>query len=179
MPTVSRYHPAMVILHWLIALLVLGALFMGFVVFDAIPDEDPAKKIAIGLHLAGGLTILILLSVRLVLRMRTDRPPPAPTGAALLDRLAPLTHWAFYLAIFLMIGTGVTTSLAAGLPGIIFMNNGKPLPKDFDVFVACVIHGKVAWVLVGLIALHVSAALYHQFIRRDHLLRRMAFGPRA
>jgi len=179
MPPVSRYHPAIVTAHWVVAVLVLGALFVGFVVFDAIPDADPMKKTVIGLHIVGGLTILVLMTLRLVLRFRTARPPPAPTGNALLDRIGPITHWALYLAVFVMVGTGIATSLAAGLPAIIFMNSGAPLPKDFDMFVSCVIHGKVAWILAGLIGLHFAAALYHQFVRRDHLFRRMAFGPRS
>jgi len=178
MPIVTRYSPSMVAAHWLVALLVLGALFMGFVVFDAIPDGDPIKKTAIGLHMVGGFTVLILMTLRLYLRLRTAQPAPAPTGNALLDRIGPLTHRTLYLLVFLMVGTGVATSLSAGLPGIIFFNSGAPLPKDFDIFVACVIHGKIAWVLLALIVLHFSAALFHQFVRKDNLLSRMSFGSR-
>ncbi len=177
MPTVSRYHPLMVTLHWLIALLVIGALFMGFVVFDAIPDDAPVRKTAIALHMVGGFTVLVLMALRLVLRLRTDRPPPATSGNPVLDRLAGLIHWSFYLVVFAVIGCGIATSLSSGLPDIVFGGSKAPLP-DFDTFAVFQAHGKLAWLLTGLIALHFGAALFHQLIRKDHLLRRMSFGPR-
>jgi cytochrome b561 len=46
------------------------------------------------------------------------------------------------------------------------------------VFPTRVIHGAIAKVLVALIAVHASAALYHHFVLRDGLLKRMWFGRR-
>ena len=177
MRTVSRYHPLLVTLHWLIALSVIGALFIGFVVFDSIPDTDATKTTVIALHMAGGFTILLLMSLRLIVRLRTDRPPAASTGNALLDRIAPLTHWGFYVVVFAVIGCGIATSLASGLPAIVFGGSGAPLP-DFDTYPVFQAHGALALVLAALVALHFSAAIYHQVFRKDHLMRRMAYGSR-
>jgi cytochrome b561 len=55
-------------------------------------------------------------------------------------------------------------------------HSGAALPESFLAFPTRVLHGYIARFLVGLIALHVAAALYHQFVRKDGLLGRMAFG---
>jgi hypothetical protein len=70
---------------------------------------------------------------------------------------------------------------AAGLsplPGIVFAASGTPLPKSFSAYPTFQAHFWLATLLVGLIVLHVGAALHHQFVQRDGLLRRMGFGRR-
>ena len=53
---------------------------------------------------------------------------------------------------------------------------GEPLPPHFGKYPSFVAHSYLAWLLMGLIALHVLDALYHQFVRKDGVLRRMLFG---
>jgi cytochrome b561 len=60
----------------------------------------------------------------------------------------------------------------------VFAGSGAPLPPTFAVYPTWVAHGYIAALLVGFITLHVLAALYHQFVRRDGLFRRMFFGRR-
>lgn len=177
MNQVSRYHPALVALHWLVAAMVLGMLYVGLVVFDSIDDADPHKLNIILLHIAGGLTILALMAVRLIVRWRSDKPAPAPSGNPMLDRLAPLTHYAFYLVILLIVASGLTTAILAGLNRIVLERSGEPLP-DLDSYPTFVAHGYLAYLLLGLIGLHLAGALYHQLILKDGLLRRMWFGSR-
>ena len=177
MNPVSRYHPALVVLHWLIAVMVLGMLYVGLVVFDGIDDADPRKLDIILLHMVGGMTILALMAARLVVRWRTDKPLPAPSGNAFLDRLAPLTHYALYVVVLLTIACGFATALLAGLYRIVVQRSGEPLP-DLDNYPTFVAHGYLAYVLLGLIGLHLAGALYHKFILKDDLLRRMGFGRR-
>jgi cytochrome b561 len=69
------------------------------------------------------------------------------------------------------------TAVAPGLPAILFGGSGAPLPRDFSVFPSFLAHGAIATVLLGAIALHVSAALYHQLVRKDGLIKRMELGP--
>ena len=75
-------------------------------------------------------------------------------------------------------GTGYATALLAGLPAIVFGGSGEPLPADFAAYPSWIVHVALAVLLVGLIALHVLAALYHQFVRKDRLFWRMLFGRR-
>jgi cytochrome b561 len=53
------------------------------------------------------------------------------------------------------------------------------LPKDFWVYPVRTVHYAFSRLLMALIALHIAGALYHTFILKDGLLRRMFFGRRA
>jgi cytochrome b561 len=61
----------------------------------------------------------------------------------------------------------------------VFRGTGEPLPPSFEVYPSFVAHGYFALLLAGFIILHVVAALYHQFVRKDGLFRWMWFGRRA
>jgi cytochrome b561 len=78
-----------------------------------------------------------------------------------------------------MVGSGYATGILAGLPDIVFGGSGDPLPPSFAIYPSWVAHVSLALLLVGLIVLHVLAALYHHLVRKDGLLRRMLFRRRA
>jgi len=130
------------------------------------------------MHMSMGVLILFLMLVRLWIRLRTERPPEADIGNPILNRGAGLAHWLFYLAVIAMCASGIGISVMAGLPASVFVCSGDPLPASFDQFPPRAVHGLLAWVLTILIAGHVLAALYHHFIRKDGLLKRMWFGDR-
>ena len=179
MKQVARYHPLLVVLHWLLAFLIIAALFAGFFLLAAMPNSDPQKIRVLLVHMAAGMTILALMVVRFIVRMLTSRPAPATTGHPLPDRIAPITHYGFYVLVLLMVATGYATGILAGLNRIVFQGSGEPLPESFAVYPTFIAHGYIALLLAGFIVLHVLAALYHQLIRRDQLFRRMWFGKRA
>jgi len=77
-----------------------------------------------------------------------------------------------------MAGTGFATAIIAGVGEIAFGPPGAALPPTLTIYPTFVAHVLTAMLLVGLIVLHVLAALYHQFVRKDRLFRRMAFGRR-
>lgn len=174
----SRYHPVLVILHWVLAFLIVFALGMGMFSLREIPNSSPDKVFALRGHMIAGMLILSLMLVRFVVRFRTPRPEPATTGNAFLDRVAALTHYGLYLLAFLMAASGIATAAQAGLPAIVFGGSGAPLPESFAIYSPRVAHGVIAKLLLALALLHVLAVLYHQFVRRDGLLSRMWFGPR-
>jgi cytochrome b561 len=178
MQQVTRYHPLLVTLHWLLAVLIVAALIVGFFILAGMPNSDPHKIRILAAHMAVGMLILALMIIRFLVRMLTSRPAAATTGYPALDRLAPITHYGFYILILLMVGSGYATALLAGLNRIVFQHSGEPLPATFDSFPSFVAHGYIAALLTIFIALHVVAALYHHFVRGDGLLRRMAFGRR-
>jgi cytochrome b561 len=176
--TPSRYHPALVALHWLIALALLFSIGTGMLVLEEIPNDAPGKIDALRTHMIAGVVILLLMLVRFGLRLGTARPAPATTGTPLLDKLARITHWGFYVLVLLMASTGIATSILAGLPDIVFGGSGDPLPESFSIYLPRVIHGAVAGLLLAVVIGHAAAALYHQFVRRDNVLSRMWFGKR-
>jgi cytochrome b561 len=177
MTLVTRFHPLLVTLHWLLALLIVVMLGIGFFVLASMPNSDPHKVGGLLVHMSVGMVIFVLMVVRLVVRLRTARPADATTSL-LLERIAQIVHYGFYVVVFLMIATGYATAIFAGLNRIVFQGSGEPLPPDFSSYPSFVSHGYLALLLAGLIALHVAAVLYHRFIAKDPLLRRMWYGRR-
>jgi cytochrome b561 len=93
MRQVSRYHPLLVTVHWVLAFLIIVALILGFVWLESMPNSDPEKIGVLRVHMAGGMLILALMVIRFAVRMWTSRPAAATTGYTLLDRIAPITHY--------------------------------------------------------------------------------------
>lgn len=175
-----RYHPLQVALHWLSAILIIGAWAVGAIVLERIPDSEAGRKVVVlGAHMIAGLTIAFVMTLRLALRFTFEQPAPATSGNALLDRLAKLVHWALYVAALAMAGSGLALAVQAGLPAIVFGGSDAPLPADFGKYPPRAVHGVIGTILISLVFLHALAALWHQFVRKDGLMRRMGFGRSA
>ncbi len=175
----ERYHPALVALHWTLALLLALALGMGTFVLAQTPNDAVGKIDALRGHMIVGIAIGALMLVRLIVRLRTNHPPAASTGHAALDRLARLAHAGLYVLVFAMAASGGATALLSGLPDIVFGNTMVPLPESFFAYPPRFVHGWLAKALFVLIGLHVIGALFHQFRLKDRLLSRMWFGKKA
>ena len=173
-----RYHPLLVILHWLLALMIIMGLIMGSNVLAETPNTDPQKLISLAMHMGMGLLILVLTILRLIVRLSTRKPPHADIGNGLLNKGAVAAHWAFYLLVIAMCASGIGMSVLTGLPDIVFGGSGAPLPPTFDHLPPRAAHGLFATLLTLLILAHVAAGLYHQFVRKDGLFGRMWFGER-
>lgn len=171
----ARYHPALTTLHWLLAFCLVGLLIAGTTILAPLPNDDPAKLISFRLHMGLGLVTLALLVLRLVARLATSHPPRIDTGNALINRLAPATHWALYALAFTMAISGMAFSRASDLPDAVFGDGA--MPGSFD-HPARAVHGIASRLLMALIALHIAAALWHQFIRKDNIMARIWFGKR-
>ena len=86
----KRYCPLWVTLHWVIALLIFAAFYLG------ISTEDIPLTEKVGIlrwHMPLGITVLLLMLVRLVVRWRTPHPEAATVGNALLDKIGEWTHY--------------------------------------------------------------------------------------
>lgn len=162
----QKYHPALVALHWLLAAGIVFALLMGTLSLKEIPNTSPDKLFALRGHMTAGLAILALTLVRLAVHLGSAKPPRASVAAA-------LGHYGLYALVILMAASGIGIALATGLPGIVFGGSGAPLPETFAGIAPRAVHGIVAKLLIALIAVHLLAAAYHHFVRRDRLLRRM------
>ena len=177
MTTVSRYHPVLVALHWILALLVLADLTVGTAVVRHVPNDLPRKVDVLRMHAIGGTLILTLTLVRLGVRALSSKPARASADAQWLDRLAWLSHWSLYVAVLGIALSGLAMGMQAHLPDIVFMRQGR-LPDSFWIYPMRYVHLFFSRLLMALIALHVAGALYHTFILRDRLLARMGFGKR-
>ncbi len=174
----NKYHPVLVILHWILVPLLLVSLIMGGNVLSEIPNDSAEKVGALKGHMIIGLGILGLMVLRFITRLVTTKPPHADIGNNLLNKLGTLAHYVLYLLVFIMAGSGIATSMQAGLPDIVFGGSGAALPETFSIYAPRIAHGIIAKVLFITIILHALAALYHQFIVKDNLLGRMWFGQR-
>ncbi|GIX24005.1 MAG: cytochrome b [Caldimonas manganoxidans] len=182
MPAASdRYTSTAIVLHWLLALGLLGMLALGMYMTEL--PMSPARLKLYNWHKWAGIVILALSIWRLSWRW-THRPPALPPHVLqhmpTWQRIAHQgTHGALYCLFFAVPLVGWAYSSAAGFPVVLF--GWLPLP-DFvpaDRALAEALkpwHGLLAYALAALIVLHVLGALKHQFIDRDGLLRRMWWG---
>jgi len=169
-----KYHPIQVTFHWLVVILV----FAAFVIGKSMSEQpnDANKLMPLALHMGVGTFTLVVIVARFVTRMKLPRPEHATAGNAFFDWIGKVVHYALYLFVFLMSISGMSLSMRAGLVPIVFGGSGSPLPVDFFDFTARMMHGFIAPTLFLLVILHVSAALYHQFMLKDNLLARMWYG---
>jgi len=173
----KRYHPALVTLHWLLALMILFGLVIGGEMLEHTPNSDPEKINMLRIHMGMGLAILALTLLRLVIRKFTQNPIEADSGNAQLNTLSHYTHYALYAFVILLAASGIGISILSGLPDIVFGGIGN-LPENFDSLLPRTVHGLASKVLMATIILHVLGFLYHQFVRKDGLFSRMWFGKR-
>lgn len=172
MSEIKRYNATMVVLHWLLAVFILGAIFMGAVVLDEMDSDHPQKILLLKLHIIAGMAILAFTLLRLIVRFRTAQPAPLAHNKW-LDKLAGSVHYLLYLLTILTALAGLTLAISADLPAVLLDHIGE-LPKDYEDFLAHEAHEVFAKLLLLTIALHAAAALYHQFILKDGLLSRMS-----
>jgi cytochrome b561 len=151
-------------------------------------EKTPENWNALQMHLSFGVTIAVLVLLRIIWRLM-NTTPAEEAGTALEHKAARLGHYALYAIMIIMpvtgyLGTGVATEfffifdiekfpntwvftqvIQEGL-GISFEAFEKPI--DF-------IHKDIlgAWLVWMLIAGHVMAALYHHFVRKDRTLKKM------
>jgi cytochrome b561 len=178
MKRASKYHPALVLLHWTLAWFILASLAFGFLVLARMPNADPRKLDMLEWHMGLGMAIFAAMLARLLVRWRTARPAPAGLGTPASARAAGWAHAAFYVLVFGMVITGYATGLVARLNEIVFARSGAPLPANFDVYPTFRVHGWIATALAVLVASHVAGALWHGLARRDGVMRRMGLGGR-
>lgn len=159
-------------LHWLIAILVIGMLFLGYFMSD-IKDKALFSQV-INLHKLIGLTILILMIARLLWMLINPRPTLANTKAweRFLERAV---HFLLYFVLIVMPLSGWIMSVAAGhIPHLFSWTIDLPIQKDKALAESSEsIHNTLAIIIIVLLSIHVLAGLYHHFVKKDNVLKRM------
>lgn len=171
----DRYGAVAVTVHWLSAALILVLLGSGF---RAGNEADvTAKAEFLRVHIPVAVAVLFLTVFRIVWWWRfDDKPLPVVGAVALQERLARWVHLGFYVLILGMVASGTgMMALSGAAPAVFGLPDAMALP-DFNLYPPRVPHGIGAMLLVVLLVLHAGAALYHHFMRRDGLLRRMWYG---
>lgn len=173
-PQADRYTPMAIAFHWTTAALGLFMVPAGLLMVR-LPEGD-LQNLLFNLHRSVGVVLFPLVLLRLIYRWRNP-PPPLPDDLMAVQKLAAhLNHYALYGLLLLnpLLGWWATSAYGAAinvfwlfeLPPLVAQN--KPLSETL-----LMVH---RWVGIGiglLIALHIGAALFHHFIRRDRILLRM------
>ncbi|HEY2608526.1 MAG TPA: cytochrome b [Paraburkholderia sp.] len=168
-----RYASSLIALHWLIALGIIGLLVVGFYMVG-LPKGLPVKATLINLHKSLGLTVFLLVLLRIVARAALHRPPlpPMPSWQRAAART---TQGLLYVGMVAMPLAGYLGSsfnrYGTRFWGILLPKWGWDDAHLRELFFG--IHEAIAYVLIALIVLHVAGALKHQWIDRDNLLARM------
>jgi len=160
--------------HWIIALGILGMLIVGFIMVDR--EASPAKMMMYGLHKSTGAVILLLVTLRLGWRLLNPIPQLPSTLKPWHHWIARLSPVALYILMVTMPLSGFVMSDAAGHPVTLY--NIYTLPSIFSQDLelskaARSVHVYTAYMFVAILVLHVSAALYHHYILKTNILRRM------
>lgn len=172
------FHPALRVLHWLMAAMVLAMLFIGV---GMVSTAGPAYVWLLALHRPVGIAILALVLLRLPLRLITGAPLLPDDLPAAQKRIAWISHVLLYLALFAMplIGWGMLS--AGGYPVVVTKSMVLPpiLPHNLALYgVLRGAHTVIGLLFFALILAHLSAALMHGLIRRDGVFRSMTVGHR-
>lgn len=163
--------------HWLIAALIVVQGAIGLTMVEL--GMTPTKVKVFALHKSIGLTILALALLRLAWRItqRVPRDPPMPRWQRLAARLS---HFLLYVLILALPLSGWLFNSAANFPlewfGLVHVPS---LTHGLDPALKALAlraHVVLFWILVGVVAVHVAAALWHHFVQRDDVLLRMLPG---
>jgi cytochrome b561 len=172
------FSPLQRVLHWLMAVCILAMLFIGVgMVSTVLPKYLPL----VAVHKSLGIAILVLALLRVVVRLRYGAPALPEDLPEPMRLAAKLSHYAFYALMFIMPLLGWAMLSAAKYPVVVFGGLHLPPiapPSDSLHSLLWGLHYSLAFVFFALILLHLSAALFHAWVRRDGVFEAMA-GTRA
>ena len=177
--------------HWGTAALFLASYITVYYRHWFTEEKTPENWTALQLHLSIGITIGIIVVLRILWKI-LNRNPELEPGTRIEHLTAKLGHYALYIVMIVMpltgyLGTGANTEyfFMFDIPKFesthlynVFVTDGlgitfKAFEKPLD-FVHKNIGG--AWLVWLLILGHVTAALYHHFVKKDQTLHKMSFG---
>jgi cytochrome b561 len=171
------YTPIARLLHWTVAVLVLLMIPLGIVIANE--WGGPAQTFLYNLHKSIGATLIPIVIVRILYRL-IHPAPPLPSDIPAIQRFAAhANHWALYVLILIqpLVGYIMTSSYRAPVPFFGLFNLPPIWPEDRALSEwLSVVHLYIGLAIAVLAAIHISAALYHHFVRKDRILMRMISG---
>jgi cytochrome b561 len=171
----TRWGWVAIVLHWLVALVIIGLFALGFWMVDLTYYDDWYRQ-GPHIHRSVGILLFVAMLFRVVWRLVSTPPKPLLTHSRLEVIGAKVGHLVLYLLIFVAMVSGYLISTADGSAISVFGWFEVPsltgrIKGMEDT--AGAVHYWTTWALVVLAGLHALAALKHHFIDRDDTLRRM------
>ena len=174
----TRYDRVSIVLHWLTAVLVLSQFALAEL-WDYAPR--PGKHLMIVTHMSLGITLAVVILVRIAWRVAPGQKVKAAT-AGLVEVASKGVHYLLYALLVSEAVLGFTLRWSGNEAMSFF---GLQIPPPFAPFskpahqLVGEIHEYVGWAIIILAACHAGAALFHHFVLRDNVLWRMLPGRHA
>lgn len=165
--------------HWATVVLLMVQFALGWLMPDIERGMQPERLV--NLHISFGLVILAVVVLRSAWRLWQGAPPPDALLPHWQRMLSRISHFSLYLLLFAMPLSGwffastrgwtITLFSVVAVPPLVA--RGSALGHTLGE-----LHGTLSWVLLGVIGIHVAAALAHRFFFRDQVMQRMLPHPR-
>ena len=165
------------LLHWLVAVGVFALVYYGLLQADM--ERGPEKLAVRATHGSIALLVFVLMTVRIMWRLMNETPAPPGGMPAWQRRVSSLVHGSLYVFVLIQIFAGAMTVATGGKPLPFFglFTLRLPVAEDSDAHHFWEEVHEFSWVIiVGLIVVHVIAALYDHFVLKNDVLRRMTHG---
>lgn len=173
--TVSRYSPILIGLHWFMFVLLI-AVYVTMEFRGMFPKGSDPREFMKALHFMFGITVLILVAVRLGVRLSSPTPAIVPAPGVIENLLAKIMHLSLYVFMIFMPIAGWIILSAEGHGVPFFGLELPPLIEKDDALAEQVeeLHKLVGEIGYYLIGLHVLAGLFHHYVKRDNTLKRIS-----
>lgn len=173
--TTNTYGSMAKFLHWLIALMVISLIGFGLYMTD-LPNDNPVKFQIYGVHKAFGVIVFCLVLIRILWRWVNVAPSLSDDYPSWQKFASRVTHYGLYILMFTMPLSGILMSLYGGHAISIFGLFVIPAMTEGTTEISAIsnsMHHMLVTAWLGILGLHIAAALYHHFILKDNILRRM------
>jgi len=171
MNATTQYNRIAVVLHWLMAILITMSLLQGTILLEHTPNSDPEKLSALQGHAIFGAIIGLLLILRYINIKLRNKPESANLQGSRMAWMSSVAHKLIYLLILSVVGTGMAMAIEADFASLFAQTIA--MPESFDDLVTRTAHTILTKLLILVLLAHIGAALFHQFIVKDKLMRRM------
>ncbi len=177
--TVNKFNPVLISLHWFMVFLIV-AVYLCMELSDFFPKGSEARGLLKSLHFMFGLSVLMLVLVRVVVRLATTVPEIIPAPKPFEKMAAKIMHIALYVFMLCMplVGWLILSSQGKSVPFF-----GFELPpligenKDLQDILREIheIGATIGYVLLGG---HAAAGLFHHYVKKDNTLLRLLFSKK-
>ena len=166
--------------HWVTAAFVFIMVPVGiYMVYRGeTTNFDALTNILYSNHKLAGFILLWIVVARLAFRFVKGAPSDEPSLTPLQKTASHLVHWVLYgllLVVPLLGWIGVSLYPALGIPFGLSLP-ALTAPNDKLAETIFTFHKLGAFLLTGLVVVHIGAALFHHLVRKDNVLRRMLPG---
>lgn len=164
-------------LHWIIAIGIFALIYLGLE--QAGMERGDEKSRIRFIHASIATVLLILMTVRIVWRFMNETPAHPDNTPALQKLVADLVHWGLYVVVFaqLIAGAFISGTGGRGLPLFGIASIPLPIAENEESHEWWEEVHEFMWKpLAALVVLHILGALYHHFVLKNDVVRRMTHG---